>query len=208
MEGMRNFSFAGLGNPALLWSNLADGNLTAAQAILSSTENIEQIDVNYNNFYSILTSQDSVMNTTDSLTLFTLANACPYTDGFVVYQARALYIALFGNDYAFIDICDTKSDSGLSKKVSQNANSIISENSSELLIYPNPNNGFFEIFSPYKLVKIELYDLVGKMLYVSFSNEKSNNYQINEKLTNGLYTILLTNEKGENYVKKITVQNN
>ena len=68
-------------------------------------------------------------------------------------------------------------------------------------IYPNPSSGliFIETFTP---LNLEIYDLLGKLVFASVLNNSSNLI-----LNNGVY-IVKTNSKGKIFTQKVIVSSN
>lgn len=80
---------------------------------------------------------------------------------------------------------------------SQNVNNEIESNNfiNPTKLYPNPNNGTFKIDLnrvDLKEVSVEVYDLFGKTVYKTTSNETTINVDI-PNLQNGMYIIKLSN---------------
>lgn len=79
----------------------------------------------------------------------------------------------------------------------------------ETAIYPNPNNGSFniEVESSIDNAVIRIFDLTGRVRYNETANliEKTP-YQINTNLSKGLYILEINNNKGIRTNKKFTVQ--
>ncbi|MFI5222591.1 MAG: T9SS type A sorting domain-containing protein, partial [Bacteroidia bacterium] len=82
----------------------------------------------------------------------------------------------------------------------------LSGNVNSILIYPNPNNGIFEIKtnSQMPVTKIELYDAVGNKLYDEKPNASSSQIHL-ENLSKGIYFLKLFTEDGV-VVKRVVVE--
>lgn len=92
-----------------------------------------------------------------------LAQKCPYSDGAVVYNARAL-MKIWGDDEIYHNACEVMSipaGNGDQSKLSKTRSTLPTEN---VLVYPNPNNGTFNIAYTFQenTHTFELYDLMGK----------------------------------------------
>lgn len=84
----------------------------------------------------------------------------------------------------------------------------INENKSlaSVLVYPNPNNGTFNISSNNPIVKVEVLNVYGQVVFVE-QNITSNQTQINLNTASGIYFVRLTDENNNIYkIEKITKQ--
>ncbi len=72
---------------------------------------------------------------------------------------------------------------------------------SELVLFPNPNNGTFSIKGPSQITSLKVYSLMGEMIK-SLSPENSNNIKV--ELPNGVYFVAIDFE-GRSEVKKIII---
>lgn len=135
-----------------------------------------------------------------------IAEKCPFSDGTVIYQARALYSLLFDNYEIFQDNCEIEI---LSKSmILANEDSIPV---TSLQLYPNPTtNELFIRFENKEISQIELrvIDVNGKII---MSDPK---LVVNDGLTKlsldleqGIYFVYIYgNQLDERYVEKIVVQ--
>ncbi len=76
-------------------------------------------------------------------------------------------------------------------------------------VFPNPNNGNFEIEindASVKIATIKIFDLQGK-LFVSKENISNNRYVQTTDFENGLYVLEISTENDTKYYQKIIVQN-
>jgi hypothetical protein len=68
------------------------------------------IEQNYLTFFeSYIKQQNQAITVADSLNLVSLATGCPFTDGEAVYQARALFNAIYQSNILFEDGCSSES---------------------------------------------------------------------------------------------------
>ena len=72
----------------------------------------------------------------------------------------------------------------------------------EVLIYPNPNNGEFEILSADNTIKVELYTSVGQKIFSNSSFSNKQKIDITSSAP-GIYFLKLVSEDGKELVKKI-----
>jgi hypothetical protein len=105
-----------------------------------------------------------------------LAEKCPFSDGTVIYKARALYNQMFEKQEAFKDLCDDKG--GAKSMQIQNS---VEEKQNGITIYPNPAKD--ELFlrmstNETSNVNINVFDASGKIVY------ENQNLEVNDGLTN------------------------
>ena len=186
-----------LGKITAIESNLAQGNITAAKSLNMALTPANVIESNYQKFYtSAINVADTVYSVTDSLTLITLANSCPATNGDVVYSARALYNAVNNQYRYFEDNCHYDSlfqttSARLSKKKNTVFGSITNVNNS-LLVYPNPSSGDIFISSSALNDKewgIEITDITGRTVIQNSYTINNGLVKLNTQLTNGIYFV-------------------
>ena len=82
-----------------------------------------------------------------------------------------------------------------------NINSIETINTPSISITPNPTTGDFYINNISSTLKVEIYDISGKCVK-SLSVNESNKIDISE-LNNGLYFVIMTDNKNNTFTKKI-----
>ena len=82
----------------------------------------------------------------------------------------------------------------------------INDTNSSFLIYPNPNNGIFnvELNTIDNIVSLEIYNLLGVKVYSQPINTKYTQHQL--QVETGVYLLNIKDEKGNKTVKKIIVQ--
>ncbi|MDI9339573.1 MAG: T9SS type A sorting domain-containing protein [Sediminibacterium sp.] len=127
----------------------------------------------------------------DSTTLYSLANQCPYSGGGVVYQARALYNAVYNTYQKFSDNCNVALGSRLFDNV------VKPEEVKEINVvlqsklFPNPNPGAFTIELSTKtdeLTEVLVYDINGKLV-VTKSFKGQTQLQLTTDLAKGTYLV-------------------
>jgi hypothetical protein len=162
-----------------------------AQIKINSFNPSCQIETNYKDYYQILKrTKDSTYTISDSLNLISLANQCPYIDGGVVFQARALYNILYKGYYKFTGNC--------SSNYSSRENTILENDEIGVILksklYPNPNNGAFkiELQNSSKTLKftVLIYDIMGKAVFKSeYPATAAGTLEIDSKLLRGTYLV-------------------
>ena len=177
-----------------------DGDTVLLSQKLNLVAPFDLVEYNYKLFYNLcLNVKNASFSNTDSLELFYLASACPDVDGSVVYQARALYNAI----YACAETFETNCAENTAKSMH-----VITENSEEIeliRVYPNPNKGEFEIYFTQKevqLVNVTVRDLSGKEIYFAERIVEGNVLKISLNATSGLYYLELTHPISGNTKKQ------
>ena len=128
----------------------------------------------------------------DSTELLNLANLCPYTEGGVVYQARALYNIVYTTFAKFNDNCNLGTGNRLFDNVvkdePKDVNVVLKSK-----LYPNPNNGEFTIavtkLKEQKQIEVFVFDVTGKLVYSDVKLAMDNILTLKPGLTNGLYLV-------------------
>ena len=113
--------------------------------------------------------------------LLTLANKCPYEDGIAVYQARAI---LYQFGYPII----TNNCERLPQIVPPTQKRLRNPNDAEITLYPNPSSGLVYInINSEKLIKIELFDVSGRLVFYKLLNLSQKQELKIEGLKHGVY---------------------
>lgn len=186
-------------------TDIAQGNLTSASSKLAMISPQNIAESNHKTFYEIyLHYLQGSMSAGDSALLWNIANACPYRDGAVVYQARALYNVMNNNIQVFEDNCNVNVNS---REVKNKSEGIIDE---EIRVYPNPNDGNFVIeMSKEKegVMQIEISDVRGKIIYKEEKMIQNGKVEIKLEATSGVYLVSVTElETKRKKVEKVIVR--
>lgn len=176
----------------------------AAQAKTSgmmATNNIEQ---NYLTFFeSYIKHQTDTINASDSLTLRTLAMGCPFTDGEVVYQARALFNAIYMSNVIFEDGCS----SGNARMMGFTENSVNTASTDlQVTIYPNPTTGETTLLIEGDENEwfIAVSDIQGRKIHEK--TYTTNKINLKLEADNGVYFVHITNNStNETITKKLII---
>jgi hypothetical protein len=204
-----------LGTITAIESNLAQGNTAVAKSMNAAFAPSNVIENNYQKFYaSVINVTDTIYSVTDSLTLITLANSCPATNGDVVYSARALYNAINNQYQYFEDNCNYDSlfqtpAARLSKKNNTGFTSL-TNNQSSYLVYPNPTNSTFYISGSNandKELYIEIQDLTGRALSKQTLATNNGVVTLQNTLVSGVYMVNIKGSDGKIVTKKLIVNN-
>jgi hypothetical protein len=191
--------------------NLANNNLNTAQSQIAALSPSNAIETNYKDFYTIVNkTKNNTYTATDSTTLFNLANMCPYVDGAVVFQARALYNITYNGYYTFYDNCSPnlqgRSSTNIDTKSEQNEVNVILKST----IFPNPNDGNYALrFSnevEKQSIEITIFDITGKeILKESKYLQEGNQLKISNGLLNGTYLLKVKLEDGTVDVHRLII---
>lgn len=156
-----------LGRLTNIERSLSNYDISGAQTEMNLLSSANALESNYKSFYTTYINYQNNSNSVsvaDSINLLSLAEACPQKDGPVVFQARAMYNAVYDMNRVFADICDGLLTS-TSRLTSHSESRGLKSENEKFLIYPNPTSG--EIFISYRSIarlKIELLDLTGRVV--------------------------------------------
>jgi uncharacterized delta-60 repeat protein len=64
-------------------------------------------------------------------------------------------------------------------------------------VYPNPFNGSIAISNPENVLKAEIFNSLGELVYVNYNPDKDIQIINTQKLSNGIYLFVLTTDKGK-----------
>ncbi|MCA0431615.1 MAG: T9SS type A sorting domain-containing protein [Bacteroidetes bacterium] len=191
------------------------------------TTNIEN---NYKTFYTLQRAylQNQDLTLLENIQLLLLAYQCPFTDGQVVYNARALYnlvnqtIVVYNDNncskrgFSFRELNDsiisnTPEEEELLQQliVNEKTSKEKFKYASEYVLFPNPAYNEFSIFSNLKQenLQITITDVNGKVLISKKLATENYSTKLNFNLINGIYFVNIVNEQGEKTVKKLVVAN-
>jgi len=188
-------------------NDLMNTDYTNAQIKINSFSPSCQIETNYKNYYQILkNTKDSTYSISDSLNLISLANQCPYIDGGVVFQARALYNILYRGYYKFAGNCSSSYSNRQNTEIEEEGISVILKSK----LYPNPNNGAFkiELQNPLKTLNftVVIYDIMGKTVFKSeYSATSVGMLEIDSKLLKGIYLVKIVFEDNSADIHRLII---
>jgi len=193
--------------------NLVNNNISAAQSLITALTPANAIETNYKNFYQVFkNTKNNAYTGVDSTNLANLANMCPYSDGAVVFQARALYNILYRGFYRFYDNCNNanvggRSGSAITPKEKDQAeiNVVL-----KTTLFPNPNDGQYvlrinKVIEKEK-VEISIFDITGKMIMQeSKFLQNENEVKLSNNLYNGTYIVKVKLEDGTIDVHRLII---
>ena len=142
-----------------------------------------------------------------SIDLKAIAEKCPFSDGSVIYQARALYNRIFDVKEEFVDICDE--GVGAKSMMMEDESEV---NSNEILLYPNPTEEDVNIKTvnfDVEMIDVEVYDASGKIVFENRSIDMISgvgHFKLN--ITNGIYFVKIFLGNSDEFVTEKLFINN
>lgn len=206
---LQNFYIASIPTVRETFANIEDdiasGDLVNGQSKTNALAPVNLIEDNYKTFFNAyLKYQTDTILSGDSIAIVNMANACPFTDGDVVYQARVLYNSIYRTNIYFEDNCPEVSE--------RNFNQVKNTTTSafDVLLYPNPNTGDFSLvpfISDIKELNIRVIDVNGRIVYEKTIDSGDRIFNFNLDSPNGIYMVVVSNPvTNENIVKRIVIQ--
>ncbi|MDN3677855.1 choice-of-anchor J domain-containing protein [Flavobacterium paronense] len=143
---------------------------------------------------SFTTNLLSVPNTPNTL----LINTAKTSVNLSTYAGQTIYLAWVddfenGNILAIDDI-----------DISANSLSVIGINANKFSIYPNPSNGTFKIDTINQISKIEIFDVLGKLVYTG--DYSTNVINATTSISKGIYILKATFENNTSDNQKIIIE--
>ncbi|MBK9283255.1 MAG: T9SS type A sorting domain-containing protein [Sphingobacteriaceae bacterium] len=193
--------------------SLAINSLNIAQSQISALTPTNAIESNYQNFYQIHKNyKNGSYNITDSLNLIYIANLCPYVDGAIVFQARALYNIIYQGYYTFFDNCVIEQNRMAESTKYNDKGGLQNLVNLKTSISPNPNNGKYSIYLNEELISrtvfVKVFDITGRIVFEnSYKNENQTKIQVENKLVNGIYLMEISTEEGILDIHRLIITN-
>lgn len=168
-----------------------------------------EVETNSKEFHRIqIRKINQVLTEQDVLDLKIIAEKCPFTEGEVVYKARAMYSELSDSVQVFEDPC--VEGSGLKSFLTENSE--IQTERNTIAIFPNPAKSEVNILLKQKElpthIQVLVTDLNGKVVYNnSFVENHDSKSQIHLNVETGMYIIQITNNMNNEYfIEKLLIQ--
>lgn len=187
--------------------NFSEHDLTSAISKVSAVNPTNAIEANYKLYYQLyLNSRLYLLDSIELIKLDSLANLCPFTDGGVVYQARALKRHLTKRFSAYAPNCNVPASR---KAKPQEINERSYQNASTN-IFPNPGTGnFIYTFNEalkYEKITYSIFDNSGReiqqqTIYLKDAVE----FKFSIFGTEGLYLIKVLRENGNCTINKVVL---
>ncbi len=182
------------------------GDLTAARTLYTAITPTNNIETNYKTYYGLYytyaNNSFAPTNGTDESNLRALANGCPSKDGACVYQARALYNAVFGIA-ANYPVCSTSG----ARMADLNFNASEPKAPWSINLYPNPATHQLSITSSHadETLEVSIKDLSGRVMLNKALKLNGFIATLELGLINGTYLVTVTNNQHEQTTKKLIV---
>lgn len=194
---------------------LAQGNFNNASSLLSSFSPGSAMQANYKLFYNLcLKYLDStqVLSSQDSTDIMTLAQKCPFIDGAIIYNARALNQLVNKSMTLYNDNgCDGSAENLMYEPGGGELGRMMRQSTQEkqetYKLFPNPATDKLFVLSMLENEEIKLLvkDVNDKTILESKLHVK--NYQAETKLdlVNGIYFVTLITQNNETIIKKLVI---
>jgi Secretion system C-terminal sorting domain len=185
---------------------VSNGNYIVARTLYNAFTATNDIENNYKRYVDINIKYygNGALSPADKQDLVSLAMSCPHSKGSIVYSARAMFNAIFPENYTmFYDNCD---GAGMYKTKPMAKAAI----PFDVNIYPNPTDNTVYILTNLnqdEQIAIEVIDVTGKTVIKQNCTTNYNNCFIN-LLPNvhGLYILKITNSLNETIIKKVVLE--
>jgi hypothetical protein len=189
------------------------GNYSGARTILSGYDpgDLNTVENNYYAFYQLYANyleavdEESEYTDNDAEDLYDLAGQCPGTDGAVIYQARALYNAIYG----IMDNYDDCEDRPGARMALENNTQLNGKGALKWAanVYPNPaaNKLSISTNAETESLRIIIFDLSSRVILDK--EIKINQFIVNLELNllNGAYIINFINSNNEKISRKLLI---
>jgi hypothetical protein len=197
----------------LAWGtdSMANGNTDTATGLAMAdgagvpTGNVV---VNYKQYYQLLSSyMRGTLSVADSAALSALAYKCPFIDGPIVYQARALYTVVFDDMPIFTDAnCEAGAELSSPKAPHQAA----MPGRQAYSLYPNPTGGNITLqqrIEDNAPASVSIWDATGRVTYSGKMQFAGAQGQLQlAGAAPGLYLLQVIDGAGNRFVIKFTVK--
>ena len=210
-------------------ANFVQGNLSNVATLLSAFNPTTNIENNYKTYYSLLKNYtaNGSLTLVEQLQLLILCHQCPFVDGAVVYEARALYNLVNETVVVYNDANCSKI--GFSFRTTNDSSAITTPQETDLFnqlvinetftktkfkplveynLYPNPAINEVAIISntnSTEKLEVKITDVNGKLLISKTLITIDFRADLKLDLLNGIYFVNLINENGTKTVKKLVI---
>lgn len=192
---------------SLIGEVLSKGDAQTALFALGMWNPQNKVDSNYYKYYRWLTTIDLgiPLQAQDTVDIYSLAQACPFTDGKVVFAARTLFSKLTHQFFNYPNTCNNNYQMRITKK---NTIKQITSKIEEVMVYPNPTKGTVNIKLPENgKWQISATDMEGRIIWQEECRGCEGTIKHRLEGSKGLYLIKITNTKtGQQSINKITLQ--
>ena len=203
---------------------LGSGNISQASSLLNSITIATNIENNYKTFFNLYISYktNGGLTAAENNSLAVLAYQCPYIDGSVVFQARALYSVFNQKVITYNDA----NCYAIGYSLRENANNGSQQDELDVLLvqnervskqlfgtitsyvlFPNPAQDEVNVGSTNNSEKLlmRICDVNGKLLMEKSLTIENFNSNVKIDLQNGIYFVSLVNQNNESFVRKLVI---
>lgn len=207
-------------------ASFAQGNLNGVATLLAAFNPSTNIENNYKTYYTLAKNYfgNGSLTLIEQLNLLILAHQCPFTDGTIVYDARALYNLVSQTVVIYNDAnCvktgfsfKTNSDSSSTQKTELYEQLLVNEKTTKekfnyfainYELFPNPAQNEVNVRSltSDELITVRISDAAGKLLIKKelLINEYFGKLDLN--LMNGIYFVEIINKEQKHEFKKLII---
>ena len=219
-----------LGNYKNIEQKLSSGQLALAQSLIAAFSPTTNIENNYKTFYTLQRAylQNNDLTLLQNIQLLLLAHQCPFTDGAIVYNARALYglanmVSIDYNDaycaqlgFSFKtnnsdSIGNTVISDQLYTELIRNEKVIetVYSNNGNYAIYPNPAKKIIYINSKKTVnekISLTITNSQGKLIFKRIVELENYLTKCDLNLSAGIYNVEIENSNGEREYKKLIIE--
>lgn len=189
-------------------TNISNGNVTTATNMNAAVSPINAIENNYKNFYNLaIKNSEGNLNASDSVIIANIAFGCPFTDGVMVYQARALLNSLYLMYREYPDNCNAEQGSRLAKNKDAETPDEI-KTGFDVVLFPNPGANNFSM-ATFGLtdgnIDMSISDVTGKIVFTNKLTVVNALTLFNLDVKNGIYFVKIINND-KTITKKLIIQ--
>ena len=180
-------------------------------AVMADDTTVDNIVDNYKQYYQLLVKyRTDTLNSTDSAQVAILANKCPYIDGMIIYNARALYSHIFRDCRMWSDIgCDSTISWSERKGHTTSTPTVSVGTQQQYTMMPNPSDGnvtLKQMVIDNAPVDIEVLSATGAMVYKGQLQFATGIAQLKiADVSPGIYLLKVMDKKDGTYNIKFTV---
>ena len=130
---------------------------------------------------------------------------CPGTNGACIYQARALYNTIFGQEVNYEGCGEASGNRAANNSNIENINR--TENVLEVGLFPNPASNKLTIITKNEkeTLNIEIRDVSGRIVLLKDSQTKNQRTDLELDLINGIYFVTLTDSENRINHEKLLI---
>ena len=139
----------------------------------------------------------TLISSADSIVLYDIACLDPLLNGSAVYQARAILDwdgSCYNGNRSMMENFNTEDE------ISNSVTSLVSFN---VELFPNPNEGTFNLIGNETITELRIFDLSGKEVVFEKSNVIK---EITTNLSAGLYVLQVTSEQGNKKTMRLEIK--